>query len=1031
VPEHRSGTVTFVFTDIEGSTRLARALRDRWLEVRSDQRRLVRAAFAAHGGEEVDTQGDSFFYVFPRARDAAVAAAEAQRALAAHDWPEDGEVRIRIGMHTGEPVVSDEGYHGIGVHRAARIMAAGHGGQVLMSEATAAVLADDEVAGVAVRDLGRHQLKDLDRGEHVFQLVGEGLDQQFPRIRTAAVPRPVYRRPLVIGAAAGVLAAAVAIPVFALAGGSGGSSGLTRISDNAVGVVDAGSRKIVAEAPEVEAPNRVAAGDGAIWVTGAEGGGSVSRLDPESHEVRQTIRVGSGPTGIAVGAGAVWAANGLEGTVSRIDPGTDQVVDTTPVGNSPSAIVFGDGAVWVANRDDRTVSKLDPQSGDVVATVPVDAAAAGLAVDGRTLWITDSVGNSVVRLDTRTRSVLGRITVGSGPSAVAAGGGEVWVTNNLDGTISRIDARRGVVTGTFPVGVAPNGIVVDRDAVWVTDEVGGTLVRVNRKSGAASHTALSGRPEGVTVADGALWVGVQASGAAHRGGTLRILGGANDVDFVDPARAYSALSWQVLTVTSDGLVGFKRVGGAEGNSLVPDLATNVPTPTDGGRTYTFELRTGIRFSNGHELKPSDVRSTMERLFKAGTPRTDFWVVLVGGPECMKRPKVCDLSAGVVANDAAGTVTFHLREPDAEFLYKLALPFASIVPAGTPSTGNRPLPGTGPYRIAQYVVGRHVRLVRNPYFRTWSSASQPDGLVDEIEATLQGALAENPAQLRAVVGGRADFLTTFPNDRLDEVRTRYAGQLHITPVAQTNLLMLNTRRPPFDNVSARHALAYALDRARFVDAQGGSDLARPTCQVLPPNFPGYRAYCPYTLDPNQGGSWTAPDLARARSLIARSGTSGARVDVIGPAVGGTFTTFTNELVRTLRELGYRPSLRKLPTLDAFFRAYAKGAPRVEAVAYGWAEDYPAPSNFMDVISCQSNPYSCDPAFDAKARRALALQTGDPAAANEAWERLDREAVNHALAVPMTNPNAVDFVSKRLGNYQRHPVFGMLLDQVWVR
>src|SRR5262249_48316232 len=220
------GTVTFVFTDIEGSTRLTRSLRDRWPEVRAEHRRLVRAAFAAHGGEEVDTQGDSFFYVFSRARDAALAAADAQRALAAHEWPDGAEVRIRIGMHTGEPVIAEEGYHGIGVHRAARIMAAGHGGQVLASEATAAGLGDEEVTGLGLRDLGRHRLKDLDRPEHLYQLVADGLQPAFPKIRTAGEQRPYYRRPLVIGATAGVLAAAVAIPVFALAGGSGGGGSL-------------------------------------------------------------------------------------------------------------------------------------------------------------------------------------------------------------------------------------------------------------------------------------------------------------------------------------------------------------------------------------------------------------------------------------------------------------------------------------------------------------------------------------------------------------------------------------------------------------------------------------------------------------------------------------------------------------------------------------------------------------------------------------------------------------------------------------
>src|SRR5688500_15964420 len=161
--ERRGGTVTFVFTDIEGSTRLVRELGEAYGEVQGAHRRLIREAFAAHGGDEVDTQGDSFLYVFGRARDAALGAPDAQRALAAHEWPEGLDLRVRMGMHTAEPSVSEAGYHGVGVHRAARIMAAGHGGQILASQATASVLHDDRLPGVELRDLGEHRLKDVDR----------------------------------------------------------------------------------------------------------------------------------------------------------------------------------------------------------------------------------------------------------------------------------------------------------------------------------------------------------------------------------------------------------------------------------------------------------------------------------------------------------------------------------------------------------------------------------------------------------------------------------------------------------------------------------------------------------------------------------------------------------------------------------------------------------------------------------------------------------------------------------------------------
>jgi predicted ATPase/class 3 adenylate cyclase len=166
-----AGTVTFLFTDVEGSTRLLRDLgAEQYADALAEHRRCLRTAFERHGGVEVDTQGDAFFVAFPRATDAVAAAADGNRKL------EEGPIRVRIGIHTGEPLVSDEGYVGIDVHRAARIAAAGHGGQVLVSETTRRLLGDED----GVRDLGEHRLKDMTHAERLYQLGGG----DFPALRT-------------------------------------------------------------------------------------------------------------------------------------------------------------------------------------------------------------------------------------------------------------------------------------------------------------------------------------------------------------------------------------------------------------------------------------------------------------------------------------------------------------------------------------------------------------------------------------------------------------------------------------------------------------------------------------------------------------------------------------------------------------------------------------------------------------------------------------------------------------------------------
>jgi class 3 adenylate cyclase len=178
------GTVTFLFTDIEGSTRLLQELGDGYGDVVRDHRKLLREHLGGKGGTEVDTQGDAFFYSFTRARDAVAGAVAAQRALGAHDWPGDSEVRVRMGVHTGEPHVGEEGYLGLDVVRAARICSAGHGGQILLSETTRALIGNDLPEGVAVVDLGQQNLKDVQH-ERLYQLAVDG-QQSFPPLKTHA-----------------------------------------------------------------------------------------------------------------------------------------------------------------------------------------------------------------------------------------------------------------------------------------------------------------------------------------------------------------------------------------------------------------------------------------------------------------------------------------------------------------------------------------------------------------------------------------------------------------------------------------------------------------------------------------------------------------------------------------------------------------------------------------------------------------------------------------------------------------------------
>jgi class 3 adenylate cyclase len=180
-----AGTVTFLFSDIEGSTRLLEQLGDRYESVDRDHRRILRERLGEAGGHEIDNQGDAFFFSFPRAKDAVAGAVAAQRELAAHAWPDGMDVRVRMGLHTGEPSVGEERYLGLDVVRAARICSAGHGGQILLSETTRALVGNSVPDGASIRDLGDAQLKDVQH-EHIYELTLEEQPAAFPPLKTTA-----------------------------------------------------------------------------------------------------------------------------------------------------------------------------------------------------------------------------------------------------------------------------------------------------------------------------------------------------------------------------------------------------------------------------------------------------------------------------------------------------------------------------------------------------------------------------------------------------------------------------------------------------------------------------------------------------------------------------------------------------------------------------------------------------------------------------------------------------------------------------
>ena len=528
--------------------------------------------------------------------------------------------------------------------------------------------------------------------------------------------------------------------------------------------------------------------------------------------------------------------------------------------------------------------------------------------------------------------------------------------------------------------------------------------------------------------------------AAHKGGTFTILANSS-FGVADPAQNYTLQEWQLLINSHDGLVQFKRVGGTAGTQIVPDLATSIPTPTDGGKTYTFQLHKGIKFSNGQVMKPSDFVTTFERQYTVPGP-TSFYSGIVGASAC--KPSHCDLSKGVVANDSANTLTIHLTAPDPEFLDKLALPFAYVVPASTSKklTGNNVPPGTGPYMWKSYNPNKEAVLVRNPYFKVWNPAAQPEGYPDQIVEKYGLQISDEVTQVERGAADEVFDGDVIPADRLNELNSpQYANQVHVNALTADWYFAFNTTTPPFNNQKARQAVNYAADRSAYVKIGGGSALAVPTCQILPPNFPGYKPYCPYTSG-SDTTKWHGVDLAKAKQLVKESGTSGAKV-VVNSANDETSKALALQMVSDLNKIGYKASTQLLAgTIQYPYVQNSKNHSKWNIAWSAWYQDYPAPSDFLNVLlGCGSiHPNSdaspniaafCDKSIQAKMDQAEKTGVTNQDAANQIWAQVDHEMTDQAPWVDLYNPKQIDFLSKRVGNYQWNPQWYILIDQLWVK
>ena len=477
-------------------------------------------------------------------------------------------------------------------------------------------------------------------------------------------------------------------------------------------------------------------------------------------------------------------------------------------------------------------------------------------------------------------------------------------------------------------------------------------------------------------------------GSAQEGGAAFVALG--DLPRVrDPALAADAASQTALWLVYTPPLTYRRADGEEGTEVIPGVARALPEVSGDGRTYSLRVRPGLRYSNGRPVTAADVRHSILRASALGEVGRRLFAGVTG----------------IVANNRTGAVRIRLRRPDPSFRYALAAVQAGVVPADTPmrDASRRPPPGVGPYRIGPGRSRGTLDLLRDRDFRL---PGVPAGLIDLFRVRAPGSPLE---QVEAVRAGQLDVMTDPPPARLlPELRSELEDRYSEHPAMATRYLAIRAGRGPLETPELRDALAYAIDKPEAARRLAG--LARPTCNLLPPNLPGHAAPdpCPWG-DPDEH-----PDLVRAEELVDDSGLEGTAVTVRATRRDRPIARL---YVETLRKVGLAASLATAGRADARL-SVARAS-------------LPDPARFLDPLA-RRVPLYVDPEVLLLADELAS--TEDPGAAADLAAELDRKLVEAGVAIPYADELRTLLLSARMdaANCVRvHPVYGIDLSSLCLR
>jgi peptide/nickel transport system substrate-binding protein len=499
-------------------------------------------------------------------------------------------------------------------------------------------------------------------------------------------------------------------------------------------------------------------------------------------------------------------------------------------------------------------------------------------------------------------------------------------------------------------------------------------------------------------------------------------------DYLDPALSYTQEGWNSLTTAYNGLLSFRRAEGAEGAEVVPALAAELPEVSDDGKTYTFQLRDGLQYSDGTEVKASDFEHSIKRVLNLKSGGSAFYFTIEGAEEYFERGRANGDISGIEANDETGEITIRLTESVGYFPFVLSMPFASVVPGDTEfeNLTTNPPPGVGAFKFEDVEQGRGYTLVRNENFPDIEGIPAP-----KLDSVRIDIVKNERRQAQDIIRNEVDWsVDPPPADQLRTIKAEYPDRYEEYVTNSTYYYFMNHDVAPFDDVRVRQAVNYAIDKRALARLFGG--LLEPGCNFLPPGMAGYEKIepCPY------GDPTAEPQIERARELIREAGAEGAEVTVWGNDDDPS-RPVTEYLTDVLNQIGLDAE-PQIVEASAYFQTIGNQRTNAQIGYANWFQDFPHPQNFMFLVDPDTiqdtNNQNFGNVDDEEIGRILDEANQLPIEESaDMYAQVDRMLLEDAHVAPYGHLKLANFVSERV-DFENctvtHPVFQLDLTQFCV-